>query len=84
MNNAKIGVIGGTGIYEIEGFDLAHEVTIEGTGQEVTVVRGTVKGLRTGAVLSGVRITEGRDGGVVVGVSEAPEIRNCAISGNNG
>ncbi|HAK94949.1 MAG TPA: hypothetical protein DCM87_08080, partial [Planctomycetes bacterium] len=73
----------GSGTYAIRGFTLAQRVSIEGAGQESTVIEGTVHGLRTGAVLSGVTITKGVEGGIAVASGEAPEVRDCTISGNS-
>ncbi|MBN1425306.1 right-handed parallel beta-helix repeat-containing protein, partial [Candidatus Fermentibacteria bacterium] len=70
------------GVYSIVGFSLFHNVSIAGSGEDATVIEGTVSGLRTGARLSQLRVTKG--GGVHVGSGEAPEISDCMITGNGG
>ncbi len=71
------------GIYYLGGLNLASNVSIEGSGGEKTVIKGTVRGLRTGASLSHATITEGTSGGVRIGRGESPEISCCAITGNS-
>ena len=78
------------GTYAIPaGASLVHRVSLEGAGQEESVLEGavsglhTVSGLRTGASLSGVTVT-GSGEGILVSGPESPEIRECAISGNSG
>ncbi len=72
----------GAGSYCVAGLVLSRRASIEGDGRETTMLRGTVYGLRTGAFLAGVTVTEGSGGGIVLAMGEAPEIRDCAISGN--
>ncbi len=72
------------GSYPIVGSSLVHQVSLEGAGQKTTVIEGTVYGLRTGQVLSGVKVTSGREEGGIVTRGEGPEIRFCTISGNWG
>ena len=59
-------------------------MSVVGAGQDQTVIEGTVRGLRTGAVLSDVTVTGGSAGGLVVASGEAPTIRDCTIIGNSG
>ena len=72
------------GTYSIGGHSLALGVSIIGSGQEETVLEGTVVGLRTGAGLSDLTVTAGLLGGIDIVGGEAPEIRRCAIRGNRG
>ena len=72
------------GDYSLRGVNLAYSVSLRGAGEETTIVEGTLYGLRTGAILSGVTITGGQSGGIRLGDDEAPEIRDCRISGNTG
>ncbi len=70
------------GDYSVRGYTFTQHVSIEGAGEETTSIQGTVYGLRTGVVVSGVTITSGADGGIVVNSGNAPEIRHCTIIGN--
>lgn len=70
------------GTYDISGFSLANNVSLRGAGPEKTVIHGTVHGLRTGASLSGVTVTRGCYGGILVGYGEAPEIMRCVVKAN--
>ena len=74
------------GTYQSEDFDLARRVSLQGSGQDRTIIEGTVRGLRTGASLSNLTITKGKgmEGGIVISTGESPEITNCTISGNSG
>jgi predicted outer membrane repeat protein len=72
------------GAYNISGLSLVHNVSIEGAGEEETIIKGTVRGLRTGARLSHVTV-QGEGTGIHVEGGEAPEILNCTITtGNSG
>lgn len=71
-----------SGTYGIEGLSLVHKVSIQGAGEDRTVIEGTVLGLRPGAVLSHVTVTKGTSGGICITDGGAPEIRQCTISGN--
>jgi hypothetical protein len=72
----------GPGSYSVDGLHLARGASIEGAGADTTTLRGTVVGLRTGSSLSGVTVTEGVSGGIVIGDGQAPEVRDCTIAGN--
>ena len=72
------------GTYAIGGLSLTHNVSLVGAGEEETVIEGTVRGLRTGAVLSHLTVRHGTSGGIRVSAGEAPEILHCAITGNRG
>jgi parallel beta-helix repeat protein len=72
----------GPGRYEIGGRSLLHGVSIRGAGREATAIVGTLRGLRTGSVLSGLTVTGGTEGGIVIGPGQSPDIVDCAISGN--
>lgn len=75
-------VLLGPGEFSMAGLDLVHRVSIEGAGEEETVIRGTVRGLRTGASLSRVTVTGGTGSGIVVYSRQAPEIADCMITEN--
>ena len=70
------------GTYEVSRLILCHKVSLVGSGEAETLLRGTLFGLRTGALLSDLTVTEGDEGGVVISRGESPEITNCRISGN--
>ncbi len=72
------------GTYAISGLNLCHRVSLEGAGEEETVLEGAVRGLRTGAVISHLTVTAGTDGGVIVARGEKPEISSCTITANSG
>jgi hypothetical protein len=72
------------GAYPVEGGSLVHHASLEGSGEEETVIEGTVSGLRTGAGLSRLTVTKGIAGGVVLSGPESPEITACTIAGNQG
>ncbi len=74
----------GPGRYSIQGLTLTNHVSIEGAGYQSTTIEGTTYGLRSDAFMSGVTISRGDWGGLVVASGEAPEIRDCAIIGNGG
>jgi len=71
------------GTYDIRGLLLTHWVSIVGRGENKTTLEGTVWGLRTGSLLSDLKVTKGNQSGIVVSAGEAPEIANCMISGNS-
>lgn len=75
-------IILGAGTFAIDGLDLTHRVSVTGAGPEASIIEGTVYGLRTNRSLSGVTITKGRAGGIVVSGGEAPDIAGCAIVRN--
>jgi parallel beta-helix repeat protein len=70
------------GRYSMEGLSLSQGASLLGAGANETVLEGTVRGLRTGATLSGIAVTGGRSGVVVAG--ESPTLTSCRISGNSG
>jgi parallel beta-helix repeat protein len=72
------------GTYPIGSLDLSHRVSLLGSGENETVIEGTLSGLRTGTSLSNLTITLGTEGGIVVPNRERPEIHHCTISGNGG
>jgi hypothetical protein len=59
------------GTYDIENLTLTHHVSIKGASEEQTILEGTVRGLRTGCVLSQVTVTTGS--GIVIGLGEGCE-----------
>jgi parallel beta-helix repeat protein len=72
------------GVYNISDLSLVHNVSLEGAGEEETVIEGTVRGLGTGATLSHVTV-RGEGTGIHVEGGESPEILNCTITtGNSG
>ncbi len=71
------------GIYEIGGRNLAHRVSLQGAGEEETVIQGTVCGLRSGAFISRLAVTGGTRGGIVVSAGEEAEITRCTITENS-
>lgn len=72
------------GDYNINGFQLMNHVSMQGAGVGETVIKGTVYGLKTGARISDLTITEGAHAGIYVESGETPEISGCAITGNLG
>ncbi len=69
------------GTYRLSGPSFAHGISIVGAGPERTVIEGTVSGLASGTVLSGVTITGGS--GVVVGPGASPRIENVVVTGSS-
>jgi hypothetical protein len=72
------------GAYRVAGLSLAHQVSLEGSGEGATVLEGTVIGLRAEARLSRLAVTAGRFGGVFVAGPGSLEISHSTISGNLG
>ena len=72
----------GAGEYPIRGSSLVQNASLSGLGQDVSSVKGTIHGLRTGATLTGLKVMEGAEGGILVRCGQAPEIRECAIATN--
>jgi predicted outer membrane repeat protein/parallel beta-helix repeat protein len=72
------------GVYSVNGLCLAHNVSVYGAGEQVTVVEGTLFGLRTDTVVSNLKVTKGTLEGIRVGSDETPEILQCIISDNKG
>jgi parallel beta-helix repeat protein len=70
------------GTYAVDDLDLVHKVSLLGAGEDVTVIEGTVVGLRTGSTLGNLTVTKGPKGGIAVSEWENPRIMNCTISGN--
>ena len=62
------------GTYAVGALNLAHRLSLVGTGSAETVIEGTVEGLRTEARLFSVTLTSGTRGGVRVSHGESPEI----------
>ncbi len=71
----------GRGTYSMGDMRLDHNVSIEGDGDENTVIEGTIYGLCTDSLLARVTVLGERSGGVVVDPGEAPKILECTISG---
>jgi predicted outer membrane repeat protein len=69
------------GTYSLEGLSLANGVSVQGAGRELTVLEGTISGLRAGSVLSDVTLTRG--GGIRLGAGDAPEVIGCKLTGNS-
>ncbi len=67
----------------IKSFNLFLNVSIEGAGEEETIIEGTVYGLRTGARFSDITVSKGIHGGICVGKGESPAISNCTITSNS-
>lgn len=74
----------GSGTYQLSGVNFAPHVSLEGAGERETTLVGSVRGVRTGAVLSRVTISGATSGGVLVSAGEAPEILHCVIRDNWG
>ncbi|MBN1125746.1 MAG: right-handed parallel beta-helix repeat-containing protein [Sedimentisphaerales bacterium] len=70
------------GVYQIEGFNLACNVSIQGAGPSETIIEGTVSGLRTGASLSGITIRNGTAHGIRINRGDNPSISNCVVTEN--
>lgn len=71
------------GTYRIGERNLLHPVSIEGAGEGLSVVEGTLRGPRTGTTISHLTVTGGRASGIVVLVGEAPEFHHVTITGNS-
>lgn len=88
------------GTYDAGPVNLVHHVSLQGSGDEETVVRGFLQGIRSGAILSDltlegeIRVTRGQapeivrcaivDGGGVECFGASPTLRDCTIARNNG
>ncbi len=73
----------GEGTYSMDGLSLVHHVSIEGAGEEVTVIEGTTGGLRTGTLVSRLAVTAGTRSGIRIGARESPYLFQCTITGNS-
>jgi parallel beta-helix repeat protein len=72
------------GTYAFTSLNLALHVSLRGASAEETILEGTVFGIQTGAILSGVTVTKGGRGGVQIGSGRSPEITDCVIARNEG
>ncbi len=72
------------GRYSLFGVNLSHGVSLDGAGKNVTVLEGTLHGLRTGRFVEDVTVTKGLQGGIVTGSGESPQIRRCRTERNWG
>ena len=72
-------VLVGPGTFQAGVISLFHRASLVGSGAAYTVIEGTVRGLRTGAVLSDLTVARGRYAGVEVFPGESPEIARCVI-----
>ncbi len=72
-----------SGEYALAGRGLDHQVSLLGAGRDSTTLRGTVRGLESGAELAGVTVTDGTQGGVFVAPGRAPLVRDCRLRGNS-
>jgi parallel beta-helix repeat protein len=64
------------GMYRADDLDLVHRVSLQGSGEDRTIIAGFLLGLRTGSSLSNLTITY-----VLIASEESPEITNCTIHG---
>ncbi len=72
------------GRYVIRDLNFSRNVSILGSGEETTILEGTLLGLCSGSELSSLTVTGGEDSGVVVSRDQAPRITSCTITGNKG
>lgn len=70
------------GIYDFQDITLRHNISIEGTSRETTIIDGGLRGLETGQSISQATITRGTRGGIVISTGESPRIIDCTIAGN--
>ncbi len=70
------------GTYASPGVLLAPHASLLGAGAAATTIESTIFGLQTGSVLADVMVTKGTASGVSVAQNEAPEIRDCNVTGN--
>jgi hypothetical protein len=71
------------GKYDAAWLNLAHRISVAGSGETNTEVRGTVLGLRTGATLSDLSVTGG-DFGVLLDRGESPNVDRSTFFGIQG
>jgi predicted outer membrane repeat protein len=69
------------GEYDLAGCYFGNKVSIEGSGPEQTVLKGTVYGLRTGCSFRRVKVADGKDSGIKILYGESPTIEECTIAG---
>ena len=72
------------GTYHVERLDLRRNVSVEGAGEEETILLGTVFGLQTGSSLSHLTVTSGKEGGIVIEDGDSPEVRHVTVTENEG
>ncbi len=71
------------GTYPVLALDLSGGVSILGSGEDQTIIEGTLRNLQTSAALSDLTITRGTSAGILITNAESPEIRNCTIHNNH-
>jgi len=71
-------------MYPLRGLGLLHGATLQGAGEEQTIIEGTLWGLSTGTSVSGVTVTSGTPHGICISSGQSPEIRSCTIARNPG
>lgn len=69
----------GPGRYSVDALGLQDVMSLEGAGADETILEGTISGLRTGAVMSGVTVT-----GRLQIVGAAPRIESVVVEGSDG
>lgn len=72
------------GIYHLRGNVLFRNVSVIGSGEGETMIKGNVRGLVTGAILSHLTITGNSGHGISIVDGEAPALVNCTIKDNAG
>ncbi len=72
------------GAYALRGWSLACNVSVEGAGQDKTVLRGLCFGARTGATLRALTVADGTQGGFVAAPQEAPRLEDCTFRNHAG
>jgi hypothetical protein len=72
------------GTYDVVMLDLQRNVSVEGAGEEETILLGTVFGLKTGSSLSHLTVTSGKEGGIVIWDGDSPEVRHVIVTENEG
>ena len=70
-----------SGEYSLEGSSLAARASLVGAGEDRTVIRGGIRGLRTGATLARLTSTWGTAGVTVTG-NESPRIEHVTARAN--
>lgn len=72
------------GAYRADGVSLAGRVLIEGSRASDVILEGPVSGLRSEGSLTGVTVSDGVDGGIIVNRGQSPRITLCRIRDNPG
>ena len=72
------------GSYALHGTVFACNVSLEGAGQDETVLRGALVGTRTGATFRALTVADGTEGGCIAAPSEAPYFEACTFRGHAG